>query len=132
MLRQRILHGTAPARLWASSTKRRCAAPPAARPVMRGQLRAPDRICSRPHVTLGVLPFGMGAHRSTAARSLRGTPAARPRVPDVAYAEYLAGGGCSASARAAGLLPAYLNQLSLEASSAGPAASILTRILAET
>ncbi len=131
MRRQKILDGPAPARLWAILDEAALRRPAGSRSVMRGQLRHLIGMCGQPHVTIGVLPFGFGAHPGT------GGPFAVLRLPgrqlpDVAYTEHQVGGQCYRSARHLDYCRHVLNQLSLAASSAGPAGSILTRILGET
>jgi Domain of unknown function (DUF5753)/Helix-turn-helix domain len=133
MRRQEILDGPAPARLWVILDEAALRRPAGSTVVMRGQLRHLIGLAGRPHVTLGVLPFGLGAHAgSTGPGHFAVLRLPGRQVPDVAYAEYLAGGCCYRSARQLDYCRHVLNQLSLAASTAGPAASILTRILAET
>ena len=130
--RQRVLDGPAPARLWAvldeAALRRRVSRPE----VMREQLRHLIAACEMPNVTIHVLPFSASGHPAAIGGLLAVIRLPDREVPDIGYLEQFAGGTYFGSRGYIDYFRDVLNQLALQADSAGPSQRILTGILADT
>jgi|SRR5579863_2909906 len=129
--RQQILDGEAPTRLWAVLDEAALRRPPGSVTAMRGQLRHLIELSERPHVTISVLPFRAGAHPAITGGPLVVLRLPDRELPDVAYLEQLGGSKYFQDPAYLDFFRHILNQLALQASSAGPGVRILKQILAE-
>jgi hypothetical protein len=130
--RQLILEGESPARLWAVLDEAALRRPPGSVAAMRGQLRHLIELCEWPHVTVAVLPFCAGAHPAISGGPLMVLRLPDRELPDVAYLEQLGGSKYFQDPAYLDFFRHVLNQLALQAQSAGPAVRLLKQILAET
>lgn len=131
--RQQILHGTAPALLWAvidEAALRRPAGTPA---VMDEQIRHLIAMCELPNVTIQVLPFTSGALPAALTGGILAVLRLPGRdLPDIGYLEDFAAGRYYRSPGYLDYFRHLLNQLALQAESAGPPQRVLARILRGT
>jgi hypothetical protein len=132
MRRQQVLHGPAPARLWAvideAALRRQVAAPA----VMREQLRHLIAVSEMPNVTIHVLPFSVGGLPATVGGLLAVLRLPDRDLSDIGYLEQLAGGSYFHSIACIDYFRHVLNQLVLQAELAGPSQRMLTTILKDT
>ena len=86
--RQDLLSRTQPPRIWAVMDEGVLRRPLGGREVMRAQLDRLAEVGELPHVTLQVVPFGLGGHAAAGGSfiMLRFT---EPGIPDMVYAEQL-------------------------------------------
>lgn len=129
--RQEILHGRAPVRLWAvidEAALRRPAGTPA---VMGEQLRHLIAMCELPNVTIQVLSFTSGALPAVAGGALAVLRLPDRDLPDIGYLEEFVAGRYYRSPRYLDYFRHVLNQLALQAESAGPPERVLAQILKE-
>ncbi|MDH2427340.1 helix-turn-helix transcriptional regulator [Sphaerisporangium sp. TRM90804] len=131
LLRQRVVTGPEPARLWAVVDEAVLRRPIGGPAVMRAQLRHLIEMAALPHVTVQVMPFGHGGHAAL------GGPVAILRfpacdLPDVVYLEHLHGATYPDKPAEVNQYWDVMNRLSIEAE--GPRASVATlrRVLDET
>jgi len=130
--RQQILRGESPTRLWAVLDEAALRRSPGSVTAMRGQLGRLIELCELPHVTIAVLPFRAGAHPAIAGGPLVVLRLPDRELPDVAYLEQLGGSKYFQDPAYLDFFRHLLNQLALQATSAGPGERILKQILAET
>jgi len=131
LARQALLHQLRKPCLWMMIDEAALRRPVGGRAAMRAQLEYLIEACDIPGVTIGVLPFHLGAHCAA------GGPIALlrlpdPQLPDVTYLEHLA---TALYYDDPGHVDYYwhaMNQLAIQADAAGPAQPILSRILRET
>jgi transcriptional regulator with XRE-family HTH domain len=88
MKRQGILAEAQPPRIWTILDEAVLRRPVGGRQVMRAQLRHLAEAADLPHVTLQVLPFGLGGHAG-AGGSFTILRFDEPDLPDVVYIEHL-------------------------------------------
>ena len=130
MRRQQLLHQPAPPRLWAVIDEAALRRPIGGAATMRAQLRQLIETAELPHVTIQVLPF-----------SVDSTPVGVPitvlrfpegELPDVVYAEQLAGALYFEKPADTELYRHVMNRLATAAAPQKATAAILARILEET
>jgi transcriptional regulator with XRE-family HTH domain len=130
MRRQQLLHQPAPPRLWAVIDEAALRRPIGGAATMRAQLRQLIETAELPNVTVQVLPFSAG-----------GTPVGVPitllrfpedELPDVIYAEHLAGALYLDKPADTELYRHVMNRLATTAAPHKATTAILTRILEET
>ncbi|HXS65670.1 MAG TPA: helix-turn-helix transcriptional regulator [Streptosporangiaceae bacterium] len=129
--RQQILLGESPVRLWAVLDEAALRRSPGSVSAMRGQLRRLIELSEMPHVTIAVLPFRAGAHPAISGGPLVVLRLPDRELPDVAYLEQLGGSKYFQDPAYLDFFRHILNQLALQAESAGPGERILRQILDE-
>lgn len=132
MRRQHVLHGPAPARLWAVIDEAALRRRMSGRAVMREQLRHLIQACQVPGVTIQVLPFSAGGPPAVIGGLLAVLRLPDREIPDIGYLEQLTGGSYFHSRGYIDYFRDLLNQLVLQAESARSSQRILTAILADT
>jgi hypothetical protein len=130
MRRQRLLHHPAPPRLWAVIDEAALRRPIGGAATMRGQLRHLIETAELPHVTIQVLPFSVGSVPVGVPITLLRFP--EGELPDVVYAEQLAGALYLDKPADTELYRHILNRLGTAAAPQQATAAILGRILEET
>jgi transcriptional regulator with XRE-family HTH domain len=130
MRRQRLLHHPVPPRLWAVIDEAALRRPIGGAATMRAQLRHLIETAELPHVTIQVLPFSVGSVPVGVPITLLRFP--EGELPDVVYAEQLAGALYLDKPADTELYRHILNRLGTAAAPQQATAVILGRILEET
>jgi hypothetical protein len=129
--RQNILHRPSPPNLWMVIDEAALRRPIGGRATMREQLRHLIAACDMPWVTVAVLPFRLGWHPAAGGPvTLLRLP--HQQLPDVICLEQLTFAVYYDQPRESDYYLHALNQLAIQAESAGPAQAILAEILRET
>ncbi|GAA3211840.1 helix-turn-helix transcriptional regulator [Actinocorallia longicatena] len=130
MTRQDLLNADHAPHLWAVVDEAVVRRPIGSREVMRSQLEFLIEACSRPNVTLQVVPFSRGGH-AAAGGPFSILRFAEPDLPDVVYLEQLTSALYLDKRDDIERYLAVMEQLCVEADPAADTPKILKRILAE-
>jgi hypothetical protein len=130
--RQQVLHDPAPAQLWAVIDEAALRRQVSGRAVMREQLRHLIAVCEMPRVMIQVLPFSASGPPAVIGGLLAVLRLPDREVPDIGYLEQLTGGRCFHSRGYIDYFRDVLNQLALQAESAGQSQRMVAAILADT
>jgi transcriptional regulator with XRE-family HTH domain len=131
MQRQELLTGPAPPRMWAIMDEAVLRRPVGGRDVMRGQLKRLAEAGAMPHVTLQVLPFGLGGH-AAAGGSFTILRFDEPDLPDVVYIEQLTSALYLEGRSDVDLYMEVMNRLSADALTPAETATYINDIIGET
>lgn len=129
MRRQELLTGTEPPRVWAVMDEAVFRRPVGGREVMRAQLHRLAEVSAMPHVTLQVVPFGVGGHAGEGG-SFSILRFDEPDLPDVVYLEHLTSALYLESSRDVDYYMEVMNRLSADALNPADSAKFIDGIIA--
>lgn len=131
MKRQELLAGDAPPSVWAVMDEAVLRRPVGSRKVMRAQLRRLAEVSTMRHVTLQVVPFGVGVHAGEGG-SFTVLRFDEPSLPDVVYIEHLTSALYLESRPDVDHYMEVMNKLSADAKTPAGTAKFIDDILRDT